>query len=415
MSRQAGILSLLHSWHQSVARQQAERWKSFAFRTIFAWIHLCATRWSIRAPPYNYQRAWLADVMSLNETRYSHAQFRRDFRMRRNTFAVLCTRLVQAWHERPDGRTPIQLDVALLVFLYRLATPCSLRTMSTVFGYARGHLLELTQRVSRLITSRCADWIRSPSTDEEWKAMAAGWSQQETQLVNIIGAIDGTHIPIAEPPDSQGEYYNRKGFHSYNVQAICDSHGLFIDVCIGNPGCQNDIAVLYSSRLYRETWHTIPPAHFIIGDGGYVLLEWLLIPYNEIEAANSRERQYYNKQLRKQRVKIEQAFGRLKGRWRKLLSTMEMRNQDDVLHFISCAFLLHNFLERESDPVFEDEIVDDDDVNGVLPPGSNNEQAGARGGGRNPRRNARSVRVCQAIRDNYTEELCDRAPLAATI
>ncbi|XP_046562240.1 putative nuclease HARBI1 [Haliotis rubra] len=41
----------------------------------------------------------------------------------------------------------------------------------------------------------------------------------------VIGAIDGTLIPIKRPPaDEEVAYVCRKGFHAINVQAVCDAN-----------------------------------------------------------------------------------------------------------------------------------------------------------------------------------------------
>ncbi|MBN3306434.1 HARB1 nuclease, partial [Amia calva] len=39
----------------------------------------------------------------------------------------------------------------------------------------------------------------------------------------VIGCIDGTHIPITAPSVNEGDYVNRKSFHSITVQIICDA------------------------------------------------------------------------------------------------------------------------------------------------------------------------------------------------
>ena len=38
----------------------------------------------------------------------------------------------------------------------------------------------------------------------------------------VIGCIDGTHVRIQGPSAHESDFVNRKGFHSINVQAICD-------------------------------------------------------------------------------------------------------------------------------------------------------------------------------------------------
>ena len=41
----------------------------------------------------------------------------------------------------------------------------------------------------------------------------------------VIGCIDCTHIRIQAPRINENDFVNRKGYHSLNVQAICDHEG----------------------------------------------------------------------------------------------------------------------------------------------------------------------------------------------
>ena len=43
-------------------------------------------------------------------------------------------------------------------------------------------------------------------------------------MQQVIGAIDGTHIPIIAPRDRPSDYFNRKQRYSLNVQAVSDSY-----------------------------------------------------------------------------------------------------------------------------------------------------------------------------------------------
>jgi len=40
---------------------------------------------------------------------------------------------------------------------------------------------------------------------------------------NVIGCIDCTHVKVIAPSRNEYEYVNRKGYHSINVQLICDA------------------------------------------------------------------------------------------------------------------------------------------------------------------------------------------------
>ena len=66
------------------------------------------------------------------------------------------------------------------------------------------------------------------------------------------GAIDGSHIPIIRPDESESDYYNRKGYYSIIVQGMVDFRGLFMDVYIGWPGKVHDARVFSNSSLYKK-------------------------------------------------------------------------------------------------------------------------------------------------------------------
>ena len=49
-------------------------------------------------------------------------------------------------------------------------------------------------------------------------------------IPNVLGAIDGTLIPIKRPEIYEHLYVCRQGYHAINVQAVCDSRLEFTDV-----------------------------------------------------------------------------------------------------------------------------------------------------------------------------------------
>ena len=73
---------------------------------------------------------------------------------------------------------------------------------------------------------------RSPNEEENIKSELF----QVAGFPDVIGCIDGTHIPIIAPPIDECAYVNRKKFHSINVQAVCDANMIFLDVVAKWPG-----------------------------------------------------------------------------------------------------------------------------------------------------------------------------------
>ena len=51
---------------------------------------------------------------------------------------------------------------------------------------------------------------------------------QKAGLPNVIGAVDGTFIPIMAPLTNPDIYVCRKGFHAINVQAVVDHKARYI-------------------------------------------------------------------------------------------------------------------------------------------------------------------------------------------
>lgn len=44
------------------------------------------------------------------------------------------------------------------------------------------------------------------------------------KVPNVVGAIDGTLIPVIAPKENEDAFVCRKGFHALNVQAVVDSN-----------------------------------------------------------------------------------------------------------------------------------------------------------------------------------------------
>ena len=66
-----------------------------------------------------------------------------------------------------------------------------------------------------------------------------------TGLPNVVGIIDGTHIPLSCKPQRgltpmPFDFFNRKKFHSVLSQDVCDSERFFWNVCVGQPGGIHD-------------------------------------------------------------------------------------------------------------------------------------------------------------------------------
>jgi hypothetical protein len=60
------------------------------------------------------------------------------------------------------------------------------------------------------------------------------------QIPFVIGAVDGSHIPIVALGLHTSDYYNRKEFHFILLQGVVSSKCLFWDFYIGWAGSMHD-------------------------------------------------------------------------------------------------------------------------------------------------------------------------------
>ena len=89
-----------------------------------------------------------------------------------------------------------------------------------------------------------------PVWDAAWRRRtAAGFQRRsDSPLRNIIGSLDGIAVrqerPTAAEVTCTKDYWSRKGFFAYNVQAICDSNYEFLWMSFRTPGSSCDSSAL---------------------------------------------------------------------------------------------------------------------------------------------------------------------------
>ncbi|XP_048365842.1 putative nuclease HARBI1 isoform X1 [Sphaerodactylus townsendi] len=176
----------------------------------------------------------------------------------------------------------------------------------------------------------------------------------EIGFPQCVGAVDGCHIPIQNPADSNGEYINRKKFASIVLMAICDHRGRFYAAEAGESGKSHDAYIFngchFTHAIDRGAFFPATPSlvvdgvavpPLVLGDGAFPMRKWLVTSYKPVH--NARERQF-NRRLSRARCTIERAFGRLKARWRCLLSPLQIK-LDSVSTLVGACVVLHNICE----------------------------------------------------------------------
>ena len=168
----------------------------------------------------------------------SDSSFHQHFRLSRPT----AQRLVNILGTCPEipvprerGRPTVEIEKQLLITVWYLGNPECIRSVSDRFDVSRLTVLRVTTRMyNALVNNIAPHFIQWPSGDKLIRTIEH--FNENNGLPRCIGAIDGTHIPIKAPHNHHERYINRKGFHSMQLQVVCDTDMIFTDVYCGWPG-----------------------------------------------------------------------------------------------------------------------------------------------------------------------------------
>lgn len=149
------------------------------------------------------------------------------------------------------GRPRIPAEKAILIALSYVACETSIVQIADKFDVTESAAHTCLMRVLRFLQHISASVIVWPDAQRQEEIKAGFRAKVKGRsLPDVIGCIDGSHIEVKEPRESQDSYYNRKKFHSVVLQGICDHELKFLDVFVGHPGASHDARVLADSFFY---------------------------------------------------------------------------------------------------------------------------------------------------------------------
>ena len=132
----------------------------------------------------------------------------------KNDQVKLCTEL-HPYSEKPATRfhLPIPVDEQLAVTIWRLTTNVEYWTISALFGIGISTVCETIHKTCQVVTQHLLPkYVRVPP--EERLMDVIDDFENLWGFPQVVGAIDGSHIPILKPIECPSDYYNRKGFFS---------------------------------------------------------------------------------------------------------------------------------------------------------------------------------------------------------
>ncbi|XP_066974246.1 uncharacterized protein [Macrobrachium rosenbergii] len=259
--------------------------------------------------------------------------------------------------QRIFWREPLTPGLHVVITLRFLATGDSYKILQYAFRVAHNTISCIVPETCRVIVSALGDEeLQVPQTPEAWKQVARGF-EEWWNFPHVIGAIDGKHIRLRNPPLGGMHYYNYKKFFSMILLAIVNASYKFLYVDVGAIGSESDGGVFAQTRLCEmlakqeanlpqpealpDATNGAPVDYFLLGNDAFPLGNYLMKPYPK--RGLSKEEWIYNYRLSRAWRMVENAFGILASKFRVLHTSMCIK-PDGAESVVLAACVLHNLI-----------------------------------------------------------------------
>ena len=171
------------------------------------------------------------------------------------------------WPSRKHGSLCVELQILTALRFY--ATWSFQSVIGDTHGISIPTVSRCIHRVSVLLSRYINEYISFAREENGIRALKQGF-YDTSNFHNVVGAVDGSLIPIKKPPRDEHLFVWRKGFHAINMQAICNAKLKFVSAVIQYPGSTHDSFVWNNSAISRKFRDEEMGSGWLLGDSGYV-------------------------------------------------------------------------------------------------------------------------------------------------
>ncbi|XP_036343191.1 putative nuclease HARBI1 isoform X2 [Rhagoletis pomonella] len=286
--------------------------------------------------------------------KYDENIFNRRFRLSKESFLYVLTKIEAKIRSSSERNCPLSPTEMLLLALRFYASGSFLISIADFCGVSVATASRVVNKVSNAIASISKDFIKMPNTSTEIENANTSF-HQIAKFPKVIGCIDCTHVRIQSPGGENAEIFrNRKGYFSFNVQAVCNANLIITDLVCRWPGSAHDSNIFNNSRLKHRFEQNEFKECFLLGDSGYSVNKYMMTP---LLHPSARAETLYNESQIRTRNCIERCFGVWKRRF-PVLSLGLRLSQGTIMNIIVACGVLHNIARQNKDTYqFEEESL----------------------------------------------------------
>lgn len=175
-------------------------------------------------PPLKQRKERIFRGIKCHLTNLTDEELRARYRFGRESIHYLVELLNNDLLRSTKKATGLSVEEQILIALRFYACGSFLQVIGDTLGYDKGTVSRVVEDVTNALMRRKDDFINWPNDEDTKNEIKCGFFER-ANFPNVLGCIDGTHVPIKGPGEDENAFVNRKGYHSINVQAVCDHKG----------------------------------------------------------------------------------------------------------------------------------------------------------------------------------------------
>ena len=151
-------------------------------------------------------------------------ELRARYRFGKDSILYITNLLAETLRRKTNRNHPLSPLQQVLIALRFYASGSFLQVVGDTVGVDKSTVSRVVTNVSLALAAKQQDYIKWPKEQQEVSNAKAAFYQRG-RFPCVIGCVNGTHIRIQAPNENEHNYVNRLGFHSINVQGICNHEG----------------------------------------------------------------------------------------------------------------------------------------------------------------------------------------------
>ncbi|KAE9521249.1 hypothetical protein AGLY_018341 [Aphis glycines] len=275
---------------------------------------------------------------------YDDLDFKTRFRLTKNTFMMLLNAVGTDLKHCTSRNFAIIPEIQLLIALRYYATGAFQAVLGDHIQVHKSTVCRIVKRVSKRLACLRPFFINMPKNQNEKQEVLIGFYQTH----NFLG--------IQSPNSDIGEQFrNRKGYFSFNEQAVCNSKIEIMNIVARWPGSVHDSTVFDNSLLRAQFINNEYNGCFLLGDGGYPCRSYLMTPL--LNPTTNSEKKYQKAQIGTRNV-IERVFGVLKRRFPVLSVGIRTQPKTALTTIVATAVLYNILLKLNDEMPLNEQLLD---------------------------------------------------------